>query len=227
MASTVEGAGFSQHKIKYLLAKIGSPEALPYIFYGILSLPGGSLFSLSVLQAVSPREGQNMHAFKAAGWTCLVHTNLECLLHLRNLWVEYCLFTVHAIHYLKGRSWQSDWLLPYYDYFPKTKIKLLVPERLFSQQVVPIKGVLRSDGNGGCARSATSSLRGWCFLAFVALSFVWPLMSEKVAGISASLIISDMWLALANLLKRMCVLCSRLACTHGRGISAEYFKLGI
>lgn len=138
-----------------------------------------------------------------------------------------CPFTAHAIHYLKGGRWQSDWLLPYYDYFPKAKIKLLVPERLFSQQVMPIKEVLRSDGNGGCARSATSPLQGWWFLAFVALSFVWPLMSEKVAGISASLIISDMWLALANLLKRMCLLCSRLACTHGRGISAEYFKLGI
>lgn len=138
-----------------------------------------------------------------------------------------CLFAVHAILYLKGRSWQSDWLLPYYDCFPKTEIKLLVPERLFSQQVVPVKAVLRSDGNSGCARSATSSLWGWCFLAFVALSFVWPLMSEKVAGISASLIIYDMWLARANLLKRMCLLCSRLACTHGRGISAEYFNLGI
>lgn len=97
-----------------------------------------------------------------------------------------CLFAVHAIHHLKGRSWQSDWLLPYYDYFPKTKIKLLGPETLFSQQVTPIKGALRSDGNSGGARSATSSLRGWCFLAFVALSFVWPLRSEKVAGISAS-----------------------------------------
>lgn len=210
------------------MAKVYSPEAPTYIFYGILSHPRGYLFSLSTLQPVSHKEGQNMHAFKAAGWTCLVHTHLECLFHLRNLWVEYYLpFPASALHYLKGRSWQSDWVLPYYDYFPKTKIKLLVPERLFSQQVVPIKGVVRSDGNSGCARSASSSLQGWCFLAFVALSFVWPLMSEKVAGISASLIISDMWLALANLLKRMCLLCSRLVCTHGRGISAEYFKLGI
>lgn len=137
-----------------------------------------------------------------------------------------CLFAVHSIHYLKGRSWQSDSLLPYYDYFPQTEIKLLVLERLFSQQVMPVEEVLRSDRNSRYARSATSSLEGWCFSAFVALSFIWPLMSEEVAGISASLIIADMWLALANLLKRMCLLCSRLAFTHGRGISACVFWMG-
>lgn len=138
-----------------------------------------------------------------------------------------CLFAVHSIHYLKGRSWQSDSLLPYYDYSPQTEIKLPVLERLFSQQVMPVKEVLRGDRNSRYARSATSSSEGWCFSDFVALSFIWPLMSEEVAGISASLIIADMWLALANLLKRMCLLCSRLAFTHGRGIRAVYFEWGI
>ena len=162
----------------------------------------------------------------AAGWTCMVYGNLECLLHLRKVWAEYYLpFEVHSIHYLKRRSWQSDSLLPYYDCFPQTKIELPVLGRLSSQQVMPIKEVLRSDGNSRYARSATSSSEGWRFSAFVALSFIWLLMSEEVAGISASLIISDVWLALADLLKRMCLLCSRLA--HGRRISAVYFDSGI
>lgn len=138
-----------------------------------------------------------------------------------------CLFAVYSIHYLKGRSWQSDSPLLYYDYFPQTEIRLPGLERLFTQQVMPIKEVLRSDRNSRCARSATSSSESWCFSAFVALSFIWPLMSEEVAGISASLIISDMWLALANLLKRMCLLCSRLAFTHGRRIRAVYLKFVI
>lgn len=126
----------------------------------------------------------------------------------------FCLFAMYSIHYLKGRSWQSDYLLPF-----QTEIKLPVLERLFSQKVMPAKEVLGSDVNSRCARSATSSPEGWCCLAFVALSFIWPLMPEEVAGVSASLIISDMWLALANLLKRMCLLCSRLVFAHGRGIS--------
>lgn len=81
-------------------------------FYGILSLPGGYFFSLSVLQTVSPREGQNMHGFKAAGWTCLVHTNLECLLHLRNLWVEYCLSFYSSCNSLLERREVAVWLTP-------------------------------------------------------------------------------------------------------------------
>lgn len=126
----------------------------------------------------------------------------------------FCLFATYSIHYMKGRSWQSDSLLPF-----QTEIKLPVLERLFSQKVMPGKEVLGSDVNSRYARSATSSSEGWCCLAFVALSFIWPLMPEEVAGVSASLIISDMWLALANLLKRMCLLCSRLAFAHGRGIN--------